>query len=207
MKIFFVAQNVFDDLGPSQTNFGTVNWSYRALRTLQMARANLQSRTQNLKASIVSATHALKLTEETLRTWHTYERDYVEAHWLLGAAYCASGNLAQTEIHLSEALTDCRAINLVNLEANILLDMARLHYAQEKPEEAKTLAEEALLITERCGYVLQGADVHLFLVQFALEQEKDKEKAKARSRKTTGRASGTPISSNSRKRKSCSRPC
>ena len=56
-------------------------------------------------------------------------------------------------------------------------NLPRLRYAQEKPEEAKTLAEEALLITERSGYVLQGADVHLFLAQFALEQEKDKEKS------------------------------
>ena len=39
-------------------------------------------------------------------------------------------------------------------------------------------AEEALLITGRCGYVLQGADVNLFLAQYALEQEKDKVKAK-----------------------------
>ncbi|HKY55756.1 MAG TPA: hypothetical protein VJM08_15670 [Anaerolineales bacterium] len=38
--------------------------------------------------------------------------------------------------------------------------------------------EENLIITERCGYVLQGADVNLFLAQYALEQEKDKAKAK-----------------------------
>jgi len=31
------------------------------------------------------------------------------------------------------------------------------------------LAQEALVITERSGYVLQGADVHLFLAQMALE--------------------------------------
>jgi hypothetical protein len=31
------------------------------------------------------------------------------------------------------------------------------------------LAQEALIITERSGYVLQGADVHLFLAQRALE--------------------------------------
>jgi hypothetical protein len=35
-----------------------------------------------------------------------------------------------------------------------------------------------LLITERSGYVLQGADVNLFLAQYALEQEKDKVKAR-----------------------------
>ena len=57
-------------------------------------------------------------------------------------------------------------------------ELAKLRYAQDNPEEAKTQVEEALLITERSGYVLQGADVHLFLAQYALEQEKDKEKAK-----------------------------
>jgi hypothetical protein len=31
------------------------------------------------------------------------------------------------------------------------------------------LAQDALLITERCEYVLQGADVHLFLAQIAFE--------------------------------------
>ena len=34
------------------------------------------------------------------------------------------------------------------------------------------------MITERSGYVLQGADVNLFLSQYALEQEKDNAKAK-----------------------------
>jgi hypothetical protein len=34
-----------------------------------------------------------------------------------------------------------------------------------RKEEAERLAEEALTITERSGYVLQGADVHLFLAE------------------------------------------
>ena len=73
-------------------------------------------------------------------------------------------------------------------EADILLDLARLSFdyglassAQDKLKhfgQAKSLAEEALSITERCGYVLQGADVNLFPAQYALEQEKDKVKAK-----------------------------
>ena len=58
------------------------------------------------------------------------------------------------------------------------LDLTRLRYDQKKFEEAKALAEEALSITERCGYVLQGADVNLFLAQYVLEQEKDKVKAR-----------------------------
>ncbi len=35
--------------------------------------------------------------------------------------------------------------------------------------EAVRLAEEALAITERSGYVLQGADVHLFLAEIEIE--------------------------------------
>ena len=66
----------------------------------------------------------------------------------------------------------------MDVEANILLDLARLRYDQKNYEEANSLAEEALTITERCGYVLQGADVNLFLAQYALEQEHDETKAK-----------------------------
>ena len=40
------------------------------------------------------------------------------------------------------------------------------------------MAEEALTITERSGYVLQGADVHLFLAEMETERG-DREKALA----------------------------
>ena len=106
------------------------------------------------------------------------DRDYLLAYWLLGAAYRAIGDLTKAEENLSKAISLCRRINLVIEEANILLDIARLRYDQKNYEEAKSLAEEALIITERCGYVLQGADVNLFLAQYVLEQEKDKAKAK-----------------------------
>ena len=105
-------------------------------------------------------------------------RDYVRAYWLLGAAYRANNELTLAEENLSKALDLCRQINMVDHEADILLDLARLRHNQKNYQEAKSLAEEALLITERCGYVLQGADVNLFLAQYVLEQEKDKVKAK-----------------------------
>ncbi len=105
-------------------------------------------------------------------------RDYIDAYWLLGAANRANDDLIQAEEDLSKALSLCRQINSVDVEANILLDLAGLCYDQKRCEEANSLAEEALSITERCGYVLQGADVNLFLAQYALEQEKDKKKAK-----------------------------
>ena len=78
---------------------------------------------------------------------------------------------------------------MVDHKSNIMLDLARLSFdyvlsssAQDMLahfDEAKFLANEALLVTERCDYVLQGSDVNLLLAQYALEQEKDKVKAKA----------------------------
>jgi tetratricopeptide (TPR) repeat protein len=169
------SQKVFDEIGIGRTNFGSSNWAYRSLRCLLLSRTEDQ---KNINLSIEFANQALKLAEEHSMRRAPYPRDYIRAYWLLGAAYCANNDLTLAEENLSKALNLCRQINLVEVEADILLELAKLRYAQEKPEEAKSLAEEALLITERSGYVLQGADVNLFLAQFALEQEKDKEKAK-----------------------------
>jgi len=46
----------------------------------------------------------------------------------------------------------------------------------------RPFAQEALIITERSDYVLQGADVHLFLAEMALE-DGDEEKALEHARK------------------------
>ena len=53
--------------------------------------------------------------------------------------------------------------------ADILLEVSKLRHAQDNPEEALRLAQEALIITERSGYVLQGADVNLWLAELALQ--------------------------------------
>jgi len=58
--------------------------------------------------------------------------------------------------------------NMVDHEADILIDLARLRAATGASDEALPLAEEALLITERSGYVLQGADAHWELAKLAL---------------------------------------
>jgi tetratricopeptide (TPR) repeat protein len=156
----------------------SVLWSYRAPRFLLMARANPQSSVVNLKSSIECAQRALELANEDARTDAPTPRDYVRAYWLLGAAYRANNELTQAEENLSKAINLCRQINLVESEADILLDLARLRYAQNDFQDAQEKASEALTITERSGYVLQGADVNLFLAQYAMEQEKDKAKAK-----------------------------
>ncbi len=141
-------------------------WAYRSQAALLQARSG---EPQAAATALAAATRALELADEDARTIYPLERDYVRAHWLLGAAHRINGNLPQSDTHLSDALTRCRTINLVAAEADILLDLARLRADQGQPAEAQRLAQEALAITERSGYVLKGADVRLFLAQQALE--------------------------------------
>jgi tetratricopeptide (TPR) repeat protein len=160
-----------------------ITWSYRALRLLLLAREEAifdtwKSNNECRISSIQCAQRALELADEDARTDSPVPRDYVRAYWLLGAAYCANNELTLAEENLSKALNLCRQINSVDTEADILLDLARLRYAQGDFKDAQEKASEALMITERSGYVLQGADANLFLAQYALEQEQDKVKAK-----------------------------
>jgi tetratricopeptide (TPR) repeat protein len=127
--------------------------------------------------AIKSVEHAFELVNEQAKDIPV-PRDYIRVYWLRGAAYRANNELTLAEENLSKALNLCRQINLVEVEADILLEVAKLRYAQGDFKDALEKASEALVITERSGYVLQGADVNLFLAQFALEQEKDKAKAK-----------------------------
>ena len=128
-----------------------------------------------------------------------HERDIIRAEWLLGAAYRGLGNLTEAETHLHEAITRCRRINLVELEADILLEIARTSRQsavggrQSKSKEglinqATTLAAEALEIADRSQYRLNQADIHLFLAQLALD-EGDKDKARAEAEIAKERAS------------------
>ncbi len=108
---------------------------------------------------------------------HQNERDRVESLFLLGASCLAMGDLKKAESHLSEALVRDRRINLVELEPDILLELAKLRFAQRHREEALKLAEEALGIADRCEYRLKQADIHNFLAEFYLDA-KDFAKAK-----------------------------
>ncbi len=160
-----IAINMFEKLKNIQS--GGYAWAYLSLYYLLMSRRNPQSKISNLKSAIQSASRSLELANQQAKD-SPVPRDYVRASWLLGAATRVNGDLAKADANLFEAITMCRKINLVEMEADILLDLARLRYAQENYEEAKSLADEALLITERSGYVLQGADVNLFLAELAL---------------------------------------
>ncbi len=159
-----------------------VIWSYRALRFLLLGRQTADDRPSSIVyrplSAIECAQRALEMADEDARTDAPTPRDYIRAYWLLGSAYRANDELILAEENLSKALNLCRQIDIVEHEADILLDLARLRYAQGDVKDAQEKASEALMITERSGYVLQGADVNLFLAQYALEQEKDKAKAK-----------------------------
>ena len=155
-----------------------VTWSDISFFYLLYDRSTIKKDSENIKFAIEASKQALKLADEDARTDSPTPRDYVRAYWLLGSAYRANNELTLAEENLSKALDLCRQINAVETEAEILLDVARLRYAQGDFKDAQEKASEALMITERSGYVLQRADVNLFLAQYALEQEQDKAKAK-----------------------------
>ena len=152
----------FNKLG--QTPSEGIVWAYRAQRALLMGEA---------EAALEAAGQSRKLADV-----RAYVRDLIRVEWLLGAALVALASeesdqrdkhLAEGEIHLTEALTRCRRINLVELEPDILLAWARWHHAKGDAERAHERAEEAMAIADRCEYRLNQADIHNFLARLALE--------------------------------------
>ncbi len=145
-------------------------WAYKSLSALLWSRSPQISDPQRAElaaTALAAAQRAIALADETARTRYPHERDYIDAHWLLGAAHRLTSDLSASDHHLSEALRRCRAINVVEHEADILLDLARLRRDQGDLPEAHRLAEEARTIAARSGYVLQRADCHLFLAELA----------------------------------------
>jgi len=141
-------------------------WVNRAMRALLMGDA---------KAALADARQGRELADV-----QRVERDIIRAEWLLGAALVAQApvpkgrdrrenELAEAEGHLTEALTRCRRINLVELEPDILLAWARWRRAKCNPQHARQHAEEALAIADRCEYRLKQADIHNFLAHLALD--------------------------------------
>jgi hypothetical protein len=129
-------------------------WAYRALRALLM---------NNAKEALKAARQARQLADD-----RRYERDIIQAEWLLGWALTEQSP-AEAETHLTEALTRCRRINLVEFEPNILLAWARWHRAAGHASEAREHAEEGLAIADRCEYRLVQADAHNLLARLALD--------------------------------------
>ena len=167
-KELAIAAKVFEGRGHSQ-GFG-VTAAYRALRALLMGDA---------AAALEAGRKARELADEVGRTVFPSERDFIRAEWLLGWAHVAlalddkshkAEHLAEAETHLTEALTRCRLINLVEFEPDILLAWARWHRAKGEPESARAAALEALSIADRSEYRLVQADCHNFLARLALDE-------------------------------------
>lgn len=100
------------------------------------------------------------------------DMDYPVVHslYLLGAAYRAAGRIPEAEEQLVKALIRCRRVKLLELEAPILLERARLLHFRGESEMAMAAADESLGIADRCGYRLQRADIHNVLSQFWLDR-------------------------------------
>ncbi|MGB2696234.1 MAG: NB-ARC domain-containing protein, partial [Candidatus Zixiibacteriota bacterium] len=90
--------------------------TYRVLRSLLIS---------NTDQALKSAKRARELADDK-----KVEADIIWSEWLLGAAHLAKGDLAESEKHLGEALKRDRRINLVELEPDILLELAKLRFKQ-----------------------------------------------------------------------------
>ncbi len=170
------AISLFEQAGEIQGQGQVQVEAYRAARAMQMGAA---------EEGLEPARRAREQADEVAKTSHPSERDYVQAEWLWGWALVALARkqiesrerrLAEAEVHLREALTRCRRINLVELEPDILLAWAGLQRAQGNKGAAGATAEDALVIANRCEYRLNQADIHNFLALMALD-EGDRESA------------------------------
>ena len=121
----------------------------------------------DVQTAVAEATRARELAAIPFPGMGILPRDVNRAEWMLGAARRAGGEPERAEIHLAEALELCRRLNMVVHEAGILIAIARLRMMTGDWDEAQRVADEALVISERCEYVLQGADAHLALAQIA----------------------------------------
>lgn len=142
-------------------------WYYQALKAI------LMDQPETALQAIAKARHFWDICAK-----HNYpvERDLVQIHWHSGAAKRQISDLAGAEVDLNDALSRCRRIRLVESEADILLELAKLHWQKASGKDkqlitqAKDLAREALEIADRCEYRLQQADIHNFLAEIALTE-------------------------------------
>ena len=157
----------FEDLGDS--HWAGRTWAYRAQRRLLEGAP---------RKALEGAQESLAFWKKHAEEKYPVERERVRVEWLLGWAHTAlaarakrnrASHLAQAETHLSEALTRCRRIQLVESEADTLLALARWHRLKDDAAQAAKLAQEALDIADRCEYCLQQADIRNFLAQLALD--------------------------------------
>jgi tetratricopeptide (TPR) repeat protein len=94
-----------------------------------------------------------------------YERDFIGAARLQGAAALALGDLTTADERLHHALTRARAVNLVEEELPALADLAELRRRQGDLKAARELLEDVWESAERGPYPLLHADALNVLAQ------------------------------------------
>lgn len=158
-------QLVFDQIGPARTNWVSVGPAYLAWTALLAG---------DLQTALKAAHQARVSADDVARRMYPHERDFVRAEWLLGAVLLKEGtDLKASALHLEDALTRCRRINLAELEPSILVWSARWQWERGNRQEAIGRAKEALTIADRCHYRLNQAEIHNFLARLALETGDD----------------------------------
>ena len=152
------AMNISKEFNATQSQ--SVIWAYCSLHAFLM---------DDPKEALKCAIQALEFAWEHAKKMGRPQpnpRDFIRTNWLIGASYVTLQKPADAEKYLNFAITECRKINMVDHEAQILLSIAKLRHIQKKDEESLKFAEEALEIANRCDYVFQQADIHLFLAEF-----------------------------------------
>ena len=143
--------------------------SYDSIRQLMMSRDIQNPLFINAYDVIEKSINVLFLAEKVSQGSYSQVADYVRAYYLIGTAHRKTGDLTMADEYLAKAISMCRQINIIDQESSILLELAKLRYFQGNKVESLHFAKEALLITEHYWYVLQGADVNLWLASLALE--------------------------------------
>lgn len=152
-----------------------ISWSCRAIRAILM---------DDPESVLKALQKAREFWDLEAKHVSPVERDLVQILWLSGSVKRRLGDLTGAEADLNDALSRCRRIRLVELEADILLEIAKLHWQKadgkdtQLIEQAKSLTREALDIADRCEYRLKQADIHNFLAEMALA-ENDKPAAQS----------------------------
>lgn len=130
-------------------------WAYCFLRAFLMSNAQ------------EALEHARKIRE--LADDIKNERYIIFSEYFLGAAHLMKRNLSEAEKHLNEALIRDRKINMVDYEPDILLELAKLRFIQNRKPDALKFAQEALQMADRCEYRLKEADIQNFMSELYLD--------------------------------------
>jgi len=139
-------------------------WNFRTIRASLIGEHHL---------AIVCGRHALSLAESFAEgRLLTRSKAYL-ASALIDLAVTEPERrnrlLSEAELLLTMALTQCRQLDLIEMEPFLLLAWARWNFLRGDRAQAKKGAEEALSLAQRCEFRLEQADINLFMAHLAFE--------------------------------------